>query len=320
MQFPSSICAKIIFNNKKYITNKFRETEWKISISTKINESKIYIEVYYLEEKDFLIEEGDLLIEITSRLRNILEQKESERKLRESEARYRKAYERANFYKDLFTHDISNILNIIVSYIQLSSYHQDNPDYLKTMKNIIKEQIERGVKLVNNVRKLSQLEETQIALEPINVCSMIKNAIKFMGDSFHNRDIEVKIDAPVKNFLVMANDLLLDVIENILINAVNYNDKQTVKIDINISEVQKEGKSFLKIEIIDNGRGISDDRKKIIFHKGYMKEKQSKGMGLGLSLVKKIIEAYNGEIRVEDNVERDYTKGSNFIILIPKAG
>jgi len=320
MQFPNSICARIIFNNKKYMTNKFKETEWKISTSTKINEDVIYIEVYNLEEKDFLLEEGDLLIDITNRLRNILEQKESERKLRESESRYRKAYERANFYKDLFTHDISNILNIIASYIQLSSYHQDNPDYLKTMKNIIKEQIERGIKLVNNVRKLSQLEETQIALEPINVCSMIKNAIKFMVDSFHNREIEVKINAPVKNFLVMANDLLLDVIENILINAVKYNDKPTVKIDINISEVQKEAKNFLKIEIIDNGRGISDDRKKIIFRKGYMKEKQSKGMGLGLSLVKKIIEAYNGEIRVKDNIEGDYSKGSNFIILIPKAG
>ena len=320
MQFPSSICARIIFNNKKYITNKFKETEWKISTSTKINKKVIYIEIYYLEERDFLIEEANMLIDIANRLRNILGKNESERKLRESEIRYRKAYEHANFYKDLFTHDINNILNIIGSQIQLSSYYQDNPDNLKMRKKVIKEQIERGVKLVVNVRKLSQLEETQISLEPINVCSMIKNAIKFLIDSFHERKIEIEIDAPVKNFLVMANDLLLDVFENVLINAVKYNDESTVKIDIKISKMQKEVKNYLKIEIIDNGMGISDDQKKIIFHKGYMKEKQSKGMGLGLSLVKKIIGAYNGDIRVIDKVEGDYTKGSNFIILIPEAG
>ena len=42
-------------------------------------------------------------------------------------------------------------------------------------------------------------------------------------------------------------------------------------------------------------------------------------MGVGLSLVKKIIKKYNGKIWVEDKVKGDYTKGSNFIILIPEA-
>ena len=42
-------------------------------------------------------------------------------------------------------------------------------------------------------------------------------------------------------------------------------------------------------------------------------------MGLGLSLVKKIIESYHGQIWVEDRFEGDYSKGSNFIVLIPEA-
>ena len=42
-------------------------------------------------------------------------------------------------------------------------------------------------------------------------------------------------------------------------------------------------------------------------------------MGLGLSLVKKIIDSYSGKICVKDRIKGDYTKGSNFIVLIPRA-
>lgn len=44
----------------------------------------------------------------------------------------------------------------------------------------------------------------------------------------------------------------------------------------------------------------------------------SKGMGFGLSIVKKILKSYNGQIWVENKVEGDYTQGSNFVLLIPE--
>jgi len=127
-----------------------------------------------------------------------------------------------------------------------------------------------------------------------------------------------QIDSPFKTYDIKANELLLDVFENILINATRYNDNSIIEVLIKISRFQKDGIKFLKIEFIDNGIGIYDDRKKIIFQKGYKKEKQSKGMGLGLSLVKKIIKSYNGQIWGEDKIKGDYTKGSNFIIIIPE--
>ena len=73
------------------------------------------------------------------------------------------------------------------------------------------------------------------------------------------------------------------------------------------------------MEFIDNGIGISDKRKEIIFQEGIESEKGTKGMGFGLSLVKKIIDKYNGKIWIEDRIKGDYTKGSNFVILIPMA-
>jgi len=108
------------------------------------------------------------------------------------------------------------------------------------------------------------------------------------------------------------------VFENLLSNSVKYNENPFVKILIKISKVEKNENKYVKMEFIDNGIGISDSKKKIIFLKGYADYKGGKGMGLGLALVKKIINSYHGEIWVEDKIKGDYTKGSNFIIIIPE--
>ncbi len=63
---------------------------------------------------------------------------------------------------------------------------------------------------------------------------------------------------------------------------------------------------------------MEDDRKKKIFKRGSFKTKNVLGMGLGLSLVKEIIKKYGGKIWVEDRIKGNYSKGSNFVILIPE--
>jgi signal transduction histidine kinase len=77
--------------------------------------------------------------------------------------------------------------------------------------------------------------------------------------------------------------------------------------------------NHIRIEFTDNGIGIEDARKEEIFLRAYNKDKSISGLGLGLSLVKKIIETYKGQIWVEDRIKGDYSKGSNFIILLHEA-
>jgi len=60
-------------------------------------------------------------------------------------------------------------------------------------------------------------------------------------------------------------------------------------------------------------------KKKKIFEERQEKEDFVKRMGIGLTLVKTIIKSYNGSTWVENAVQNDYTKGSNFVILIPEA-
>ena len=118
---------------------------------------------------------------------------------------------------------------------------------------------------------------------------------------------------------VLANDLLLDVFENIMINSVRYNKNEKVEILINISKIIQNDKNYIKLEFKDNGIGIEDYRKEQIFQVSFQKRLGAKGMGLGLSLVAKLLELCEGKIWVEDRMKGDHTQGSNFIILIPEA-
>ena len=204
--------------------------------------------------------------------------------------------------------------------MELSSLYLNNPEKLRTIKElyeIIDEQVHRGKKLIINVRKINKLDDSEIILEEIDANRVLNNAIEFLQSSYQTRNINIHLNTPTKRNYVNANNLLLDVFENILINAVRYNDKSNIDIIIDISKEQKEEKKYIKMEFKDNGIGISDYRKKGIFERGTRKRQKSKGMGLGLSLVKKIVDIYHGEIWVEDRVKGDYKQGSNFVVLIP---
>ncbi|MFX1295303.1 MAG: sensor histidine kinase, partial [Promethearchaeota archaeon] len=133
------------------------------------------------------------------------------------------------------------------------------------------------------------------------------------------KKVKISLDIDQYKFYVQANEFLRDIIENILDNAVKYNTNQIVKVVIRIREEQINENVFIKLEFIDNGIGIKNRDKKAIFRRGYRVDGNVSGRGLGLSLSMRILSSYNGKIWVEDNVEGDHTKGSNFILLIPKA-
>ena len=118
---------------------------------------------------------------------------------------------------------------------------------------------------------------------------------------------------------VKADEFLHEVFENILINSVKHNSSDEIEILIRVSIENISNIYQIKLEFIDNGPGIPDSRKEIIFNRNFKKEIRSDGMGFALSIIKKIISSYGGEIWVEDLVQGDYSNGSNFIITIPEA-
>jgi len=256
-------------------------------------------------------------------LRKELEIRVKERtfKLESSEKKFKKAYKRANCYKGLFTHDISNIFQIVSNSLELCQMNLDkdiDKTELKEMYETMEKQINRGMKMVYNIKNLSEIEDTEMPIEQKPVSPYLDNAISFVKENFHNREIVIDIQTPGEESKVLANDLLLDVFENILINAVRYNDNPKAEIQIVISESTEDDNPYVKFNFIDNGIGIEDSRKQEIFVKKYKNIRERKGMGLGLSLVSEILDLYEGKIWVEDRVKGDHTKGSEFIFLIPK--
>ena len=253
--------------------------------------------------------------------RDISERKKVEQELKESEKKYREAYNRAEFYKDIFAHDINNILQIILSGIQINQLIINNPEKhsnLVKISEIIKEQVIRGARLVSNVQKLSILEEVGRSLEKVEILNVLKNTVSFVNKSYKDKDLAIQIDFIGEKLFIEANNFLEDVFENLLINAIRHNKNLTIEITVRISKERIEGISYLKMEFRDNGFGVDDSMKEKIFQRGYSKQKGINGMGLGLSLVRGIIEVYNGKIWVEDRVKGDRSKGSNFVLLIPE--
>ncbi len=252
---------------------------------------------------------------------NITERKQVEKTLCESEEKYRVAFNRAEFYKDIFAHDINNILQAILSGLELRNLIFDNyekQEELKENTRNIKNQIMRGAKLVSNVRKLSQLEEAKGNLKKIELLDVFHSVISSVKKSYKAKNLDIRIDSIETFIFVKANDFLEDVFENLIFNAIRHNQNPTIEINVRISIELQNGINYVKMEFIDNGVGVDDIMKEGIFKRGYNEEKSIYGMGLGLSLVRGIIESYNGKIWVEDRINGESASGSNFSILIPE--
>ena len=233
-----------------------------------------------------------------------------------------KAFNQSNFYKDLLAHDMGNVLNNIKFSTQIIEMWKD--DYTKSdkkekMMGIIKQQLERGESLISNVRKLSEIEGKDYVTTSVDIKSMLESAIEQVRSRFQKKKIDIKTELLHGIVNVKGGDLLLDAFENILLNGGIHNDNDKIQLWIKISKIQKEGKNFVKIEFKDNGTGIIEARKKTIFNRNYKKDRSKGGMGIGLSLVKNIIDGYGGQVWVENRVEGDNKQGSNFIVLLKEA-
>ncbi|MBD3342963.1 MAG: hypothetical protein GF353_27955 [Candidatus Lokiarchaeota archaeon] len=275
-----------------------------------------WIDLYTFPLVDYKTGELNGIIEYA---RDITEQKITELKLKKLEKKYREAYFQASFYKDLFVHDINNILQAILLAIQIISNEMPNEfrNKFNPYINIISEQIKRGSKLVENLKKFTQIDERDIKLKPTEIIGILDQILDKIKTSHRHKEIDFEVNSMDNKIYVKANSLIRDVFEILTTNSIQYNKNAIVEIIVNITQFKEKNKNWVKIELIDNGRGIEDERKNLIFLRAFKESLSVKGMGLGLSLVNKIIQAYNGKIWVEDRITGDYTKGSKFVIIIP---
>ncbi|MFX0038266.1 MAG: sensor histidine kinase [Promethearchaeota archaeon] len=245
-----------------------------------------------------------------------------EQKLVSSETKYRLAFNRAEFYKDLFVHDINNILQNLQFSLEIISRNledNDKKDELEELIMIAKGQVNRGAELGLNVKKLSDLEIGVIKNKSIEVINTLNQVINDIKTKFPDYLVKIDISSDLEKIFVNANILLEDVFRIIIINGIKYNDNKIKEILIKISKEIKDFGSNIRIEFIDNGVGMPDSMKRNLLQPVYKKTKDFKRIGLGLLLVNEVIGNLSGKVWIEDKVLGDYTKGSKINLLIPEA-
>ena len=269
-----------------------------------------------------VFDSGKIIATISHSL-DVTERKRMEQKLRLSEKKYREAYNLVNFYKDLFAHDMNNILQSIVSNADYYSTFRDNPEKLKELGDfleIVKNQVGRGSSLILKVKKLSDLEESEINLIPIVIFDVLNKSVGNAKNSFPEKDVNIKIEGLSKDLTILGNDLLIEIFDNILNNSVKFGkDNQEININLIISKIKVDDINYIRFEFKDHGIGIPENRKETLFRQEYSKKIDKRGMGIGLSLVKKIVDRYEGKIWVEDRIKGNYEEGSNFVVLLKEA-
>ena len=87
----------------------------------------------------------------------------------------------------------------------------------------VKNQIKRGSRLIENVQKLTMLDEVEIELVPISIKSVLNKVVEQIIGAYQERNVKVNIDGLNEDVKVLGNDLLIEIFDNLLNNAVKYN-------------------------------------------------------------------------------------------------
>ena len=209
------------------------------------------------------------------------------------------------------THQVKTPISNIRMYSDTIMNNDLSEKQEKEFLDIISNQVNKLEFLMNSLTKMSKLETNMIILnqQSAKIMECINKAKKQVKTLAKNKNIEIKI---MEEDCILEYDKkwTLEAICNILENAIKYTKKHG-RIMISLEKLEM----FLKIDIIDNGVGIEEENINNIFKRFFRERKVSniEGVGIGLYLSKKIIEAQNGYIKVKSKVD----EGSTFSIFLP---
>lgn len=209
------------------------------------------------------------------------------------------------------SHELKTPISSIKGFAQLLEKENLTDEEKKEYIGIIVEESDRLLNISSNILKLSKLQNKEKITNKKNVdiSEQIRKVINVLENKWTEKNVTISANLP-KTIIKGDEELLYQVWMNLIDNSIKFTDPDG-KIDINIKKINNKA----EISIKDNGIGMTEDEKKKVFERFYQVDEShySEGSGLGLSIVKRIINLLNGEIRIET----EKGKGSNFIVELP---
>lgn len=218
------------------------------------------------------------------------------------------------------SHELRTPLSSIKAYMEMLIDGEANDDHTRAeFYNIIQSETNRLCRLIDNILNINRIESgiVKVQREHISLYGLIKEAVDVMKPQARAKNIDLTFTSQVLVIQVIADkDMIYQAALNLMSNAIKYtpaNGKVNVSIEVN------QPRKMARVSVADTGVGIGAEDLTHLFEKFYrVKDHRNlaKGTGLGLTLVKHIIETVHGgevEVTSRENV------GSTFTFTLPLA-
>jgi len=209
------------------------------------------------------------------------------------------------------SHEIKTPVNAIEGYAMLLENEEITPEEQQEYVEKILFNTKRLSELVGNVLLLSKIENQAIPKneKKFRLDEQIRQSIMQLETKWTEKDIELDVELDSIEFVGNAT-LLIHIWDNLINNAIKFNNYGGI---VRLRLIRDAGRVVFTIE--DNGPGVSEDALKHIFDKFYQADSshRQEGNGLGLALVKRIVDLYQGEIKVENLPD----VGCRFTVTLP---
>lgn len=206
------------------------------------------------------------------------------------------------------SHELRTPISVIMAESEYGAKYTDSVEDAKESFDVIERQSKRMTSMINQILELSRLDSRlEITKEELLLSDKIKHTLEDYKILFDNKNIKLSITIE-EDISIYANEaLIMRMIDNLLSNALKYAETEVT--------VCLAKRNRIILEVADDGIGISDNEKKLIWDRFYKIDKsrtttEDNSSGLGLSITKKILELHDGKIAVLDNKP----KGTRFVV------
>lgn len=235
-------------------------------------------------------------------------------RLREDNEQLKRLYDKQNqFFADI-THELRNPLHTIAGALEMLQMKNLSEPQRKHYQNTALRQTERIHRLFKDLVTLQRYDSDSYFIEKkeFNLSGILNHINELYYPQAREKGIDLKVDTG--SYRVFADpDKIEQVLDNLVSNALKYTNKGSIGISC-----RREGKE-VRVEVRDSGIGISEEHLSKLFDRFYRTDKARSrdkgGIGLGLSVVKSILDAHGSKIRIESEAG----KGSVFSFGLPLA-